>query len=94
MWHRHRGPDNDVTKTTLEVAMSLPIGERRKLRRMERSLARTDPRLDAFYSMFTRLSGLEAVPRVERIGAMERIWAIGFRRTPRVRRAAPLSSAN
>ena len=68
--------------------MSLPIGERRKLRRMERSLASTDPRLDALYSMFTRLSGLEAVPRVERVRA------ISFRRTPRVRRAAPLSSAN
>jgi hypothetical protein len=80
--------DNDGTKTTLEVAMGLPLGERRKLRRMERALARTDPRLDALYSMFTRLSGLEAVPR------LERVRAIALRRRARVRRAAPLSSAN
>jgi hypothetical protein len=67
--------------------MSLPIGERRKLRQMERDIARTDPRLESLYSMFTRLSGLDAMPRLERVRARV------IRRAARVRRAAPLSNA-
>jgi hypothetical protein len=53
----------------LEVAMSLPIGERRKLRRIERGIASADPRLAGLYSMFAKLSRLEAMPRAERVRA-------------------------
>lgn len=49
--------------------MSLPIGERRKLRQIERGIASSDPRLAALYSMFARLSRFEAMPRLERIRA-------------------------
>ena len=77
-----------ATWRTLEVAMSLPIGERSKLRRMERAIARTEPRLEALYSMFTRLNGLDKMPRRERIRAGV------IRRTPRARRPVPLSRAN
>jgi hypothetical protein len=71
--------------------MSLPIGERRKLRRMERDIARADPRLESLYSMFTKLSGLDAMPRPERVRAMAVRRAV--RRAARLRRAAPLSNA-
>jgi hypothetical protein len=64
--------------------MSLPIGERRKLRRIERGIASTDPRLSALYSMFGRLSKPEAMPRAERVRAGV------IRRSVRVRRKAPL----
>lgn len=76
------------TGMTLEDAMSLPIGERRKLRRIERGIASTDPRLSALYSMFARLSRPEAMPRAERV----RGGAI--RRSARVKRKAPLWTAN
>ncbi len=67
--------------------MGLPIGERRKLHRMERAITRTDPRLEALYSMFTKLSGLDAMPRLERVRAR------AIRRAARVRRPAWLSNA-
>jgi hypothetical protein len=73
---------------TLEVTMSLPIGERRKLRRIERGLASTDPRLNALYSMFAKLSSLEAMPR------RERVRAGGIRRSARVRRKTALWTFN
>ena len=68
--------------------MSLPIGERRKLRRIERGLAGTDPRLTGLYSMFDRLSGREAMPRRERVRAM------GIRRAGRVKRRTALWTFN
>jgi hypothetical protein len=68
--------------------MSLPIGERRKLRRMERAIANTDPRLEGLYSMFTKLNGLDKMPRRERIRAGV------IRPKPRVRRDVPLSRAD
>ena len=67
--------------------MGLPIGERRKLRRMERALVHTDPRLEALYTMFTRLGTRESVPPAERV----RTWR--FPRTARARRAAPMSAS-
>ena len=60
--------------------MSLRIGECRKLRRMERAIASTDPRLEGLYSMFTRLNGLDKMP------GRERIRAGVIRGMPRVRR--------
>jgi hypothetical protein len=74
--------------TTLEVAMSLPIGERRKLRRIERGISGADPRLAALYSMFGRLSRPEAMPR------MERVRARTIRRAARVRRRTALWTLN
>lgn len=73
---------------TLEVAMSLPIGERRKLRRIERGLTDNDPRLAALYTMFARLSGLEAMPRLERVRPR------AVRRAARVRRRTALWTFN
>lgn len=75
-------------RMTLEVVMSLPIGERRKLRRIERGLASTDPRLTALYSMFGRLSSPDAMPRIERVRAG------GIRRAVRVRRKTALWTFN
>jgi len=77
------------TQMTLEDAMSLPLGERRKLRRIERGIASTDPRLSALYTMFGRLSRPDAMPRAERVRAG------AIRRSARVkRRRAPLWTAN
>jgi len=72
----------------LEVVMSLPIRERRKLRRIERGLASTDPRLAALYTMFGRLSRLESMPRLERVRARK------IRRAARVRRKTALWTFN
>jgi len=82
-----RAAENGKNLTTLEVAMGLPMGERRKLRRMERALVRTDPRLEALYSMFTRLGTRESMPRPERV----RTWR--FSRAARAGRAAPMSAS-
>jgi Protein of unknown function (DUF3040) len=49
--------------------MSLPVGERRKLRAIERAAASTDPRLAARFSMFNQLNGQEDMPRTERLKA-------------------------
>jgi hypothetical protein len=51
-----------MATTDREVHMSLPVGERRRLRRMERSLARSDSHLVSLYSIFTRLTRFEAMP--------------------------------
>ena len=47
--------------------MGLPLRERRKLRKIERALARTEPRLTAMFSMFACLNRVEAMPRRERV---------------------------
>ena len=70
--------------TKLEVAMSLPIGDRRKLRQIERGIADSDPRLAALYTMFARLSRFESMPRLERM----RVGVI--RRAARVKRKTTL----
>jgi len=49
--------------------MSLPFGERWKLRRIERAMASAEPRLAARFSMFNELSGHEDMPRTERVRA-------------------------
>lgn len=68
--------------------MSLPIGERRKLRGIERGIASADPRLAALYSMFGKLSRPEAMPRLERVRAGT------IRRAGRVRRKTALWTFN
>lgn len=64
--------------------MSLPLGERRRLRRIERSLARSDSRLSSLYSIFTRLTRVDAMPAGERLKSRVR----HIPRLPR-RRLAP-----
>ena len=51
--------------------MSLPVGERRKLRTIERAAARADPGLAARFSMFNQLSWQEDMPHTERVKARE-----------------------
>jgi len=51
--------------------MSLPVGERRKLRAIERATASADPGLAARFSMFNELSRQEDMPRGERVTARE-----------------------
>jgi hypothetical protein len=47
--------------------MSLSMGERRRLRKIERSLAGSDSRLASLYSIFNRLSRADAMPAGERL---------------------------
>jgi hypothetical protein len=51
--------------------MSLPAGERRKLRAIERATASADPGLAARFSMFNELSRQEDMPPGERVRARE-----------------------
>jgi hypothetical protein len=51
--------------------MSLPVGERRKLRAIERATASADPGLEARFSMFNKLNQQEGMPRGERVKARE-----------------------
>jgi hypothetical protein len=46
--------------------MSLSMGERRRLRTIERSLAGSDARLVSLYTIFNRLARGEAMPVIER----------------------------
>ena len=66
--------------------MGLPMRERRKLRKIERAIARTEPRLTAKFSMFTCLNRVEAMPRLERV--RNRV----IRRAARARRAVTLKT--
>jgi phage shock protein A len=74
------------TWTILEVTMGLPMGERRKLRKIERAIARTEPRLTAMFSMFSCLNRVEDMPRLERV--RNRV----IRRAARARRADTLKT--
>ena len=60
-----------MERPTGGVTMILPVGERRRLRRMERSLASSDSRLVPLFSIFNRLTRLEAMPASERLSAWE-----------------------
>jgi hypothetical protein len=50
--------------------MSLPVGERRKLRRIDRAMASADPGLAARFAMFNLLSWQEDMPLTERVKAL------------------------
>jgi hypothetical protein len=52
--------------------MSLSLGERRRLRKIERSLAGSDSRLTSLYSIFNRLARVDAMPARERVRLRER----------------------
>jgi Protein of unknown function (DUF3040) len=61
--------------------MGLPASQRKILVRIEDSLRGSDPRLAALFSIFTRLTHDEEMPRIEQIrakGAMVLAW-IGVR---------------
>jgi len=65
---------------SLEVPVNLPIGERLKLRAIERAETSADPVLAARFSIFGRLSRHEDMPRTERLKAREirrKKWAEG-----------------
>ena len=47
--------------------MSLSLGERRRLRKIERSLAGSDSRLTSLYTIFNRLARVDAMPARERV---------------------------
>jgi hypothetical protein len=49
--------------------MTLPAGERRKLRTIERSAATADPALAARFAMFNQLSRHDEMPRAEQLKA-------------------------
>jgi hypothetical protein len=61
--------------------MGLPAAQRRILERIEHSLRGSDPRLAALFSIFTRLTCDEEMPRIEQVRAKAAIalgW-IGYR---------------
>ena len=66
--------------------MGLPMGERRKLRKIERAIARTEPRLTAMFSMFSCLNRVDDMPRLEQV--RNRV----IRRAARARRAVTLKT--
>jgi len=49
--------------------MTLPAGERRKLRALERSAASADPGLAARFAMFNQLTRHDEMPRAEQLKA-------------------------
>ena len=51
----NRMPHAEYVRNHSGTEKHRPIGERRKLRRMERAIASTDPRLEGLYSMFAKL---------------------------------------
>jgi hypothetical protein len=63
--------------------VSLPVGERLKLRAIERAEARADPSLAARFSLFSRLTRQEGMPHTERLKAR------AIRRKKRAARAIP-----
>ena len=71
--------------------MSLPASQRRILDRIDRTLRDSDPRLAALFSIFTRLTWDEEIPRIEEVrarlarfgGWIARRTRAGPRRIPR-----------
>ena len=49
--------------------MSLPASQQRVLNRIDRMLRDSDPRLVALFSIFTRLTWEEEMPRIEEVRA-------------------------
>jgi hypothetical protein len=49
--------------------MGLPASQRRILERIENALRGSDPRLAALFSIFTRLTSDEEMPRIEQVRA-------------------------
>jgi hypothetical protein len=64
-----------------EVSVGLPVNQRKILERIENALRGSDPRLAALFSIFTRLTRDEEMPRIEQIRARAAIIVarIGYR---------------
>ncbi|MDX6335520.1 MAG: hypothetical protein QOG05_2860 [Streptosporangiaceae bacterium] len=74
--------------------MSLPASQQRMLNRIDRMLRDSDPRLVALFSIFTRLTWDEEIPRIEEVRArLARFSGWIARRTEPVRRSIPRPSA-
>jgi hypothetical protein len=73
--------------------VSLPASQQRTLNRIDRMLRDSDPRLVALFSIFTRLTWEEEIPRIEEIRArLARFGGWLARRTRPVRRRVPRPS--
>ncbi|MGI8448321.1 MAG: hypothetical protein ACR2MP_14300 [Streptosporangiaceae bacterium] len=74
--------------------MSLPASQQRTLNRIDRMLRDSDPRLVALFSIFTRLTWDEEMPRIEEVRArLARFGGWIARRAQPVRRRIPRPSA-
>jgi Protein of unknown function (DUF3040) len=74
--------------------VSLPARQQRALDRIERRLVASDPLLHSWFSIFTRLTRDEDMPRIEEVRArLTRLGAWVARRTAPVRRRIPRPSA-
>jgi Protein of unknown function (DUF3040) len=64
-----------------EVSVGLPVNQRKILEKIENALRGSDPRLAALFSIFTRLTRDEEMPRIEQIRARAAIIMarIGYR---------------
>jgi hypothetical protein len=59
--------------------MGLPASQRRILERIENALRGSDPRLTALFSIFTRLTSDEEMPRIEQVRAKATMFLIRIR---------------
>ncbi len=59
--------------------MNTHLWRGRALRRIERDLTSSDPRLNMLFSLFTRLAMDEKMPRVETVGPLRRLARLGLR---------------
>ena len=59
--------------------MGLPASQRKILERIENALRGSDPRLAALFSIFTRLTCDEEMPRIEQIRAKAALFLIRIR---------------
>jgi len=74
--------------------VSLPASQQRTLNRIDRMLRDSDPRLVALFTIFTRLTWDEEIPRIEELRAgLARFGAWIVRRTQPARRRIPRPSA-
>ena len=70
--------------------MTLPVSQQRTLDRIERKLRDSDPGLTALFTIFTRLTWNEEIPRIEEIRArLTRIGGVIVRHAEPARRRTP-----
>jgi hypothetical protein len=74
--------------------VSLPASQQRTLNRIDRMLRESDPRLVALFTIFTRLTWDEEIPRIEEVRArLARFGGWLASRTRPIRRRIPRPSA-
>jgi hypothetical protein len=59
--------------------MGLPASQRKILERIEHALRGSDPRLAALFSIFTRLTSDEEMPRIEQVRAKATMFLLRIR---------------